>query len=81
MQFGHHHVFLSAFGAHYFSKLRQLTGHSQWCFPAKHHNGHVDLKVVSKQVGDRQSRFNNRKPLASYPKDYTLVLSGGLNGE
>lgn len=81
MQFGHHHVFLSAFGAHYFSKLRQLTGHSQWCFPAKHHNGHVDLKVVSKQVGDRQSRFNNRKPLARRRHDDTLVLSGGLNGE
>lgn len=81
MQFGHHHVFLSAFATHYFSKLRQLTGHSQWCFPAKHHDGHVDLKVVTKQVGDRQSRFKNRKPLAHRRHDDTLVLSGGLNGE
>lgn len=76
-----HHVFLSAFTTHYFRKLRQLTGHSQWCFPAKHHDGHVDLKVISKQVGDRQSRFKNRKPLARRRHDDTLVLSGGLNGE
>jgi integrase len=76
-----HHVFLSAFAIHYFSKLRLLTGNSQWCFPAKHHDGHVDLKVVSKQVGDRQSRFKNRKPLSRRRHDDTLVLSGGANGE
>ncbi|MDR6580919.1 tyrosine-type recombinase/integrase [Pseudomonas extremaustralis] len=76
-----HHVFLSPFTTHYFIKLRQLTGHSQWCFPAKHHDGHVDLKVISKQVGDRQSSFKNRKPLARRRHDDTLVLSGGLNGE
>lgn len=76
-----HHVFLSAFAIHYFSKLRLLTGNSQWCFPAKHHDGHVDLKVVSKQVGDRQSRFKNRKPLSRRRHDDTLVLAGGANGE
>lgn len=76
-----HHVFLSTFATRYFSKLRLLTGNSQWCFPAKHHDGHVDLKVISKQVGDRQSRFKNRKPLSRRRHDDTLVLSGGTNGE
>ncbi|MDF3133505.1 tyrosine-type recombinase/integrase [Pseudomonas extremaustralis] len=77
----YHHMFLSAFAIHYFSKFRLLTGNSQWCFPAKHHDGHIDLKVVSKQVGDRQSRFKNRKPLSRRRHDDTLVLSGGANGE
>ncbi len=44
-------------------------------------NDHVDLKTVSKQVGDRQMRFKNRRPLKNRRNDDTLVLSGGANGE
>lgn len=43
----HRHV---AFTIQYFEQLRDLKGHRQWRFPAKHNDGHVGFKVVSKQV-------------------------------
>ena len=41
----------------------------------------MSVKSVSKQVGDRQMRFKNRKPLAHRRNDGSLVLAGGKNGE
>ena len=76
-----HHVFLSPFVLHFFQDLKTLTGHSQWCFPNKQNDGHVDVKVVSKQVGDRQARFKNRKALSKRRHDNTLVLADGQNGD
>jgi integrase len=76
-----HHVFLSPFALHFFQELKTLTGHSQWCFPDKQNHGHVDSKVVSKQVGDRQSRFKNRKALSRRRHDDTLILANGQNGD
>nr|BFD40989.1 site-specific integrase [Pseudomonas sp. FFPRI_1] len=76
-----HHVFLSPFALHFFQELKALTGDSQWCFPNKQDDGHVDLKVVSKQVGDRQARFKNRKALSRRRHDNTLVLADGQNGD
>ena len=54
-------MFLSALTTHYFSKLRQFSEHSRWCFPAKLYDAHVDFVVINKKVGCRQSRFKNRK--------------------
>jgi len=76
-----HHVFLSPFALHFFQELKTLTGESQWCFPNKQNDGHVDVKVVSKQVGDRQARFKNRKALSRRRHDDTLVLADGQNGD
>lgn len=76
-----HHVFLSPFALHFFQELKILTGDSQWCFPNKQDDGHVDVKVVSKQVGDRQARFKNRKALSRRRHDDTLVLADGQNGD
>ena len=76
-----HYVFLSPFALHFFQDLKTLTGHSQWCFPNKQKDGHVDVKVVSKQVGDRQARFKNRIPLSRRRHDDTLVLADGQNGD
>jgi hypothetical protein len=76
-----HHVFLSPFALHFFQELKTLTGDSQWCFPNKQDDGHVDVKVVSKQVGDRQARFKNRKALSRRRHDDTLVLTDGQNGD
>ncbi|CAI8784799.1 hypothetical protein EMIT0194P_180112 [Pseudomonas serbica] len=56
-----HHVFLSPFALHFFQELKTLTGNFQWCFPYKQDDGHMDVKVVSKQVGDHQARFKKRK--------------------
>lgn len=39
------------------------------------------MKSVSKQIGDRQLRFKNRKDLSNRRNDASLVLAGGANGE
>jgi integrase len=41
----------------------------------------VDVKSVSKQVGDRQRRFKERKALRNRRNDDSLVLSGDSAGE
>ena len=43
--------------------------------------GHVSVKTVTKQVGDRQMRFKTRKLLAHRRNDDSLVLAGGSRGE
>ena len=79
------HVYLSKFAHAKFAALHRLSGtgdaKSLWCFPARNSDEHVDLKTVSKQVGDRQMRFKDRKPLKNRRNDNTLVLSRGRNGE
>ncbi|MGH8787736.1 MAG: tyrosine-type recombinase/integrase [Cupriavidus necator] len=78
-------VYLSDFALRHFKALHEITGtgddKSEWCFPARHQKGHINVKTVSKQVGDRQMQFKNRKPLKNRRNDDTLVLSNGENGE
>ncbi len=74
-------VYLSDFALRQFKALHELTGKANWCFPASQQEGHVFVKSVSKQVGDRQTRFKNRKPLAHRRNDDSLVLADGKNGE
>jgi integrase len=74
-------VFLSPFALRQFKALHALTGKSPWCFPASQQEGHVCVKTVSKQIGDRQMQFKSRKPLAHRRNDNSLVLSKGTNGE
>ncbi|GAA4340705.1 site-specific integrase [Variovorax defluvii] len=74
-------VYLSQFALQQFKALHDRTGKSDWCFPASQQEGHVFVKSVSKQVGDRQTLFKNRKPLAHRRNDDSLVLANGKNGE
>ncbi len=77
-------VFLSNFVLRQFHALHALTGKSKWCFPARNRpdaDEHVCVKSVSKQVGDRQERFKNRKPLKNRQNNNTLVLADGANGD
>ncbi|MBV7546321.1 tyrosine-type recombinase/integrase [Pseudomonas sp. PDM26] len=77
-----HHVFLSTFALRQFKELHTLTGNTPHLFPATNHTGHVDLKSISKRVGDRQEQFKKRsKPLSGRRNDNTLVLSKGTNGD
>lgn len=80
-----HTVFLSPFTKRLFQELKNLAGDAEWLFPARNKTGqdtHVCLKSVSRQVGDRQTRFKNRsKPLPHRQHNDSLVLSGGANGE
>lgn len=79
-------IYLSEFALDYFRQLHEITGKSEWCFSAKHHNGHVCVKSMSKQIGDRQSKFKKskdgspRQPMKGRRHDNTLVLDGGKNG-
>lgn len=77
-----HHVFLSPFALSQFKRLHAETGDTPFCFPSKTKTGHVCVKSVSKQVGDRQCRFKNRsKPLLGRQHNDTLVLADGANGD
>ena len=80
-----HYIFLSNFTQKQFAALKEITGQSEWCFPSKNHKEmekHVCLKSISKQVGDRQIKFKQRKaPLKSRVFNNDLVLSGGTLGE
>jgi integrase len=79
-------VYLSAFSTKQFRQLHALTGDTDWCFPARNNEGHVDVKSISKQVGDRQAQFKKgadggpRMRMKNRQHDNTLVLSGGTTG-
>ncbi|MFC0132989.1 integrase [Massilia eurypsychrophila] len=79
-------VYLSAFSLEQFRQLHKETGHTDWCFPGRGAERHLDVKSISKQVGDRQAMFKKakdgsaRKPMANRRHDNTLVLGGGKNG-
>ncbi len=92
-----HLVYLSPFALRHFTALHALTGSSSWCFPGRGTDSlgtrlaegqrgpdastHVNVKAVSKQVGDRQTVFKARTPLSKRRHDNSLVLAGGRNGE
>lgn len=79
-------VFLSSFALEQFHRLHDQTGHTEWCFPARNKEGHVCVKSMSKQIGDRQSMFkkgmdgNPRRPMKNRRHDNSLVLGDGGNG-
>lgn len=74
-------VYLSPFALRQFKALYKLTGDTQWCFPARGAETHVCVKSASKQIGDRQMQFKERRPLKNRRHDNSLVLAGGANGE
>jgi len=74
-------VYLSDFALRQFKALHELSGHTDWCYPARDGLGHLSEKTVTKQVGDRQMRFKTRKALDHRCNDDSLVLAGGSRGE
>ena len=78
-----HLIFLSAFAIQIIKELHKLTGKTPWLFPAKNvDTGHVDVKSVSKQIGDRQEQFKSRTvKLKGRRQDNTLVLAEGADGD
>ena len=74
-------VFLSKFALEQFKALHEISGTTEWLFPAKQADAHVSEKTVSKQVGDRQMQFKNRKVLQHRMNSNSLVLAHGVNGE
>lgn len=78
-----HLICLSAFAIQILKELHKLTGNTGWLFPAKNVDaGHVDVKSVSKQIGDRQEQFKSRTvKMKGRRQDNTLVLANGANGD
>jgi hypothetical protein len=54
-----HTVVLSPFVRRHLNRLRTANPKSEWLFPAKHNDGAVDEKSITKQITDRQ-RGNTR---------------------
>lgn len=79
-------VMLSDFALGQFRQLHSLTGQTPWCFPARNREGHVCVKSLSKQVGDRQAMFkkgkdgNPRQPMQHRRHDNSLVVADGEKG-
>jgi integrase len=79
-------VYLSPFTLDQFKQLHAVTGHTAWCFPNHAATGHINVKAISKQVGDRQAQFKTnadgtpRAPMKNRRADNTLVLGAGANG-
>jgi len=69
-----HTVFLSEFAARHFAELRNLTGWSEWVYPATRKDGHVCPKTITRQVDDRQrdNALTKRSQATG-----TLLLPGG----
>lgn len=74
-------VFLSPFALRQFERLHRISGKTKWVFPARNNESHLNLKTISKQIGDRQFQFKCRKDLAKRVNNNSLVLSDGKNGE
>ena len=79
-------VYLSPFALEQFVELHAITGHTEWCFPNRGATSHLDVKSISKQLGDRQVMFKKAKDgspraLKNRRNDNTLALAGGANGE
>ena len=53
-------IYLSDFTLDQFKQLHALTGNKDYAFPARYKDGHICIKTVSKQVGDRQIKFKRR---------------------
>jgi integrase len=49
-----HTVYLSSFAVCHFTKLKELTGVGEWCFPASRKSDCLCSKTVTKQITDRQ---------------------------
>jgi len=69
-------VFLSPFAVQQFQALHGMTKTSPWCFPGRNRMDPLDGKSISKQIGDRQFQFKQRKELKNRRNDNSLVLSG-----
>jgi len=73
-------VYLSPFALTQFSALYALTGTTPYCFPNRSKDGHVDVKSVSKLVGDCQTQFR-KCSIKGRRNDNSLVLNNGKDGQ
>jgi len=73
-----HLVYLSDFALSHFKALKELTGDTNWVFPARYKDGHVDVKSASKQIGDRQVKFKQRTKKLQYRVENNSLVVGDV---
>jgi integrase len=56
-----HIVYLSSFAGCHFTKLKELTGAGEWCFPASRKSDCLCSKIVTKQITDLQRSNEGHK--------------------
>ena len=71
-----HKIYLSDFTLDKFKQLHELTGDTQWAFPARYTVGHVCVKSASKQIGDRQVMFKSRNKEHQYRVENNSLVLG-----
>ncbi|MPW04846.1 tyrosine-type recombinase/integrase [Paraburkholderia sp. CNPSo 3155] len=72
-----HRVHLSDFAAHHMRCLLEFSDSEEWLLPARKRDGtesHVDLKSISKQIGDRQLKFFEREAHANRSVKFANAL-------
>lgn len=68
-------IYMSDFVLKQFKQLHSLTGESKWIFPATNKDSHICKKSISKQVGDRQTKFKQlTKALTHRANNDSLVI-------
>ena len=67
-------VYLSDFTLSVLNRLQSISGQTQWLFPSTDKKSHINIKTVSKQIGDRQITFKRRVKLKNRRHDNSLVL-------
>lgn len=76
-----HTIHLSEFAKGHFRTLieraQRLKKECPWVFPAKNGEGHVDVKSLAKQIGDRQRGAEEKPMKGRTPLVEALVLPGG----
>ena len=76
-----HTVYLSDFAKQHFAALieraRRLDEECPWVLPAKYAIGHVDVKSLAKQIGDRQRGADGKPMTGRSPRVQALELPGG----
>jgi integrase len=73
-----HLVYLSDFALFHFKELKDLTGDTNWVFPATYKVGHVCVKSASKQIGDRQVKFKKRTKKHQFRVENNSLVVGDV---
>ncbi|NGZ88600.1 tyrosine-type recombinase/integrase [Duganella aceris] len=83
---GNQTVHLSAFVMTQFRRLHECTSESVWCFPSRDDTKHINARVITKQISDRQTSLKHgrdggpRAVMTHRCQDDRLVLQSGKNG-
>jgi integrase len=75
-----HTIHLSDFSFGYIQQLYQITGYTQWLYPNRTEDGHIDTKSFTKKIRDRQREPGEILKGRSVCNPRSLILESG-NGQ